>query len=90
MTFEKRCFIHLQDISGVELECSHCHTRVLFPFFDLERLSVQCPNCREVFFDPKKGDLELLAELGNKLNAVRKRGLTGIRLHVNLPEEKQP
>jgi len=87
MTVEKRCFIDLQDITGVEIECSKCRTKILFPAFDSDKLSVQCPNCGVLFFDPKKDDLQAIVDLGNKLNDVANRGLSGIRLHINLPDE---
>src|SRR5712692_10033267 len=82
VTLEKRYFIEFSDITSVELECSNCQAKLLFQSFDLEKLAVQCPNCQKVFFNPQRGDLQMLAELGNKLAEVRKRNLKGIRLQI--------
>lgn len=82
MTLEKRCLIEFSDIVGVELECSHCHTKTTFPSFNLEKLSSQCQNCRELFFDPRTGLLQTFAELGNMIAAVRRENPKGIRLQI--------
>jgi len=87
VTLEKRCFIEFSDITGVELECSRCHVKMMFPSFDLKHLAVQCQNCREVFFDPKGQDLQMLAELGNKLADLRGRNLKGIRLQIEVGKQ---
>jgi hypothetical protein len=51
MSIETRTFIELKDIAGVEFICPKCFARVYYPLDkQYDRLSGECPNCRENFF----------------------------------------
>jgi hypothetical protein len=46
MSKETRTLIDLGDITGIELECHQCKTRVLYPLGETggEKLAPECPN----------------------------------------------
>jgi hypothetical protein len=51
MTSETRTMIELQDIIGIEIECSECHTKISFPISDRFKIGPNCPHCNKPLFD---------------------------------------
>jgi predicted nucleic acid-binding Zn-ribbon protein len=51
MTTEVRTLVDIGDISGIEVECPQCSSKVFYPVAKgSERLLSQCPNCNENLF----------------------------------------
>jgi hypothetical protein len=48
MTKTIRTYVELTDLTGVHLECEHCHSSLTIPFQRLDRgIPKMCPNCNE-------------------------------------------
>ena len=54
MAVHTRVLIELRDILGVEFECPHCGTKVLYPLAKpSQALAERCPSCSRDWFAPK-------------------------------------
>ena len=52
MTSETRVMVEPKDITGIEIECSHCRVRILLPISELHRMiSSDCLSCGKRIFD---------------------------------------
>jgi hypothetical protein len=48
MTKTIKTYVELADLTGVHLECEHCHSSLTIPFQRLDRgIPAKCPNCNE-------------------------------------------
>jgi hypothetical protein len=54
MTSENQVRIETGDISAVEVECSHCHIRSVFPLAECARIDSRCPHCEKKWFDTRQ------------------------------------
>lgn|SRR5579862_7527656 len=96
MTSETRTFIELRDITGIELECRGCQTRIFTPLHvRLDKIGVSCPSCGNEWFqmtsDPRTGStlcpaMDQLRAMIDKLRLLassdRADVVANIRLHV--------
>jgi hypothetical protein len=52
MTKTVRTYVELSDLTGLHLECEHCHSSLTIPFQRLDRgVPIKCPNCNEDWGD---------------------------------------
>ncbi len=54
MTSENQTKIEATDISAIEVECSHCHVKSVFPLAECSRIDSRCPHCEKKWFDAKE------------------------------------
>jgi hypothetical protein len=98
MTSETRILVEANDITGLEVECSRCHVKIIYPISEWLRPESQCKNCPNRLFDATTNNqtgenvypaIEALRELvGNlwSLSQVR----TDIHANIRLQLKTQP
>lgn len=96
MTSEKRTFLELSDVLGVEVECPTCKFGAFFPTEKTQKIPAFCPQCNATWFDDKVGDygkttypaidslLNVSAELRSLTHKDRKDIHTSVRIRVNV------
>jgi DNA-directed RNA polymerase subunit RPC12/RpoP len=48
MTMEKRIFLDVKEITGIEYSCAHCGGKFQIPLTKFDRVVGRCPNCEEL------------------------------------------
>jgi hypothetical protein len=91
MTIQKRSLISLQDLLGVEYECTHCHARYSIPLDKLDRVTLSCPNCKEQWFDhPARTSInvseDMLHNFVGQLRALQSCQLKGVAVRLEIAD----
>jgi hypothetical protein len=93
MTSETRMLIGLDDISGVEIECSKCHLTILYPISQLFKIAPHCPHCKQEWFnaipdkfpsDAAYPAIESISSIAASLRALTRDDRTDIHAQVRL------
>jgi hypothetical protein len=89
MTKTVKTYVELADLTGVHLECVHCHSSLTIPFQRLDRgVPAKCPNCNEDWGDHRnftgRGDEPIpqgdLREVGTLLKRIQQTSITGVKI----------
>jgi nitrate/TMAO reductase-like tetraheme cytochrome c subunit len=86
MTSETRTFIETTDVSGIEIECSYCHIKSLFPISECSKIDARCPHCEKKWFDSNENAQDkTVCPAADNLRAVAAnlRLLGGVRTDVH-------
>jgi DNA-directed RNA polymerase subunit RPC12/RpoP len=93
MTTQRRMLIEPHDITGLEYECVHCHSRWFVSIERFDRRVAVCPNCNEHWLEGNTGgsgegfsDDQLIAEFVGLLKSIQGRKFGAvIRLELREP-----
>jgi len=89
MTKTVKTYVELSDLTGVHLECIHCHSSLTVPFQRIDRgVPAKCPNCNEDWGDHRnytgRGDKPApqgdLGEFGLLLRKIQQAASPGVKI----------
>lgn len=63
MTAEVKCYLDMNDILAVRLECSACQVSSSFPPATLSRAPHECPHCRTDWRTPQTAEEQAVSRL---------------------------
>jgi hypothetical protein len=68
--FERRTYVELDDVLGIEIECPDCHGKVVSPLGkDFKDFSNECTNCNRELFTTKQPS-NVISELKTLIRAI--------------------
>ena len=87
MTQQIRTTIEPKDVKAVEIECNHCHFRIVRPIDNWLRDTSMCPNGQEQWGSNHSHVLGAVKELAEYLQMVSVRTKEGLPFTIRLEVE---
>jgi hypothetical protein len=73
MTVETKCFVTLDDIRGMQIECNKCHLKLNIGLDDAARQRVRlCPGCNEIWMEEDSRQQTAFGKLAEVMSAARR------------------
>jgi hypothetical protein len=94
MTFETKCFISLDDIVGIHIECKKCHLKLTIGLDEAVKQRMRlCPGCNKLWMEEDSPQQKAIVELAGALGDARRMAANSkceftVGLEIPCPESK--
>jgi hypothetical protein len=93
MTFETKCFVTLDDIVGLHIECKKCHLKLTIGLDDAAKQRLRlCPGCNELWMEEDSREQAAVVKLAGIMSEASRliaNGKFKLGLEIPCPEIKK-